>query len=186
MEIYLDTNILLSKIKKNDPQFESISRIFEQPDLKFVCGFITILEFESNIHSLWISGEINLDTRIRNMLTDLSQYQQIRTISEFLLNQFPLQIIPVTGIDQIEINNIELNVENTLTMAYNLVPSLRLKTLDIIQLASAFKIKLYQNRPITYFLTEDKMILDNVVQIRHTIGIIPISVHDLKIALQIK
>jgi hypothetical protein len=179
MYIYLDTNILISKIKIKDPEHPFIVSILQQEDLQFVTGFITLLEFESIIKALWNSNELNLDDSTRSIITPLSPYQQIKTITELLLKQISLQVIPVTTIDQILINQWDLSVENTLAIAYNLAPNFPLKTLDLIQLASAFKIKLYQSKPITYFLTDDQQILHYTDEIRRVIGIISISSRDL-------
>jgi hypothetical protein len=168
-----------------DPAHNNVVRILQQGDLKFFSGFITLLEFECNIFSLWKSGELTLDEKAKKLIEPLTQYQKIRTLTELLLTQFPLEILSVSTIEQIAINQWMLEVENTLTMAYNLSPNIPLKTLDIIQLTSALKMKLYHNRPITYFLTDDQRILEYTDEIRRSIGIIPTSSEGLINTLKI-
>jgi predicted nucleic acid-binding protein len=163
-----------------------VKRLFQQQDLRFVSGFITILEFECIINNLWKSNEIKLDATTTKLIENLSEYQKVKIMTEFFLKQLPIEILSVSTCEQILINQWTLNVENTLTLAYNLAPNFSLKTIDVIQLASALKIKLFQNRQISYFLTEDKRILNEIEEIRSKIGLIPVSAQELLTALKIQ
>jgi hypothetical protein len=128
---------------------------------------------------------LKIDKTTLGIIEPFSNYQKIKILTELFLKQFRLQIIPISAIEQIKINNQEYDIENTLSMAYKLAPNYPLKTLDIIQLTSAFKMKLLQNRVISYFLTDDHQILDHADEIRRTIGFVPISSQDLVSTLKL-
>jgi len=72
-------------------------------------------------------------------------------------------------------NDIEYQIENTFTLAYNISPFIPLRTLDIIQIASALKIKSLGNIDVQYFITNDLTILNNASKIFNLIKILPIS-----------
>lgn len=185
IEIYADTNILISYLKPKDIAHKHVKLLFQQKDIKFLSGFITVLEFECVLNILWRSKELIIDLATLKLIDSLSTYQKIRLIFEIFLKEIPIEILATSSSEQIIINEWTLNVDNIFTIAYNIAPNFSLKTLDVIQLATAFKLKVFQNRQISYFLTDDKQILNETEEIRRKIGIIPVSAKELLAALKI-
>lgn len=70
-------------------------------------------------------------------------------------------------------------------MALRLASTLRLRTLDLMQIASALKIKLYCNIELEYFCTNDQTILDRANEIHQKTKILPIHAQDLQRILKI-
>lgn len=82
--------------------------------------------------------------------------------------------------------NLDFTLDANFSLAFRFGSSLSLRTLDLIQIASAINIKLYNKIPIDYFLTNDQQILENGADVRNATKILPISSDDLVNILKIK
>ena len=185
MIIYLDTNVILSYFDIRDHFHLQNRTLLKQVDITFVTGFITIIEYESVISRLWRVNQIQFDEEILEMINNLPEHVQVRSITETCLNLLNLTILPVSGLEKIKLTNEEYLVENSFSIAYELGTHLSLRTLDTIQIASALKIKHYTNFNVEYFLTNDKNILNNAKDIRKTTQIIPLSSKELSSILKL-
>jgi predicted nucleic acid-binding protein len=186
MNVYLDTNIILGFFDSNDYQFDQINQLFTQNDLIFFTAPITILEFKSKIGQLWNNKLVHFDTEFENKLSELDENHRIDTITAFCFEQVNVEIISNTTIEQFVFNQKEYQLEDTLTLAIKIASHLHLRSLDLIQIISALKIKIYNKIEIQYFLTGDKKILDNANEIYKKTKILPIDCNDLLRILKIQ
>ena len=159
--------------------------IFRQQNLSFYIGFITILEFESIIGRMWINRQIRFEQDIEKRIISLSESDQIKALTEVCFNILPIKIIPFSALEKIIFNDIEYLVENTFALAYRVCPLVHLRTLDVIQIATALKIKYLSGFNVQYFLTNDHNILNNGQEIHNKLQIIPISCSELLSVLKV-
>ncbi|MBA7506719.1 hypothetical protein ES706_05414 [subsurface metagenome] len=185
MIIYLDTNIILSHFDKTDHFHLQNKNLLDQNDMTYVTGFITIVEFASVLARLLKDNQIQFSNELYKLIHKLPEHDQIKTITETCFGRLNLSILPASGLEKIIINKKEYLVENSFTLAYELGSYLNLRTLDVIQIASAMKVKHFTNFNVDYFLTNDKNILNNAQIIRKNIKIIPISSIELISILKI-
>ena len=185
MILYLDTNIILSYYNEKDPFHDPNKRLLGQQELTFVTGFITVIEFESVFGKLWQNNQIQLKLNIEQKVQNIPISDQVKYITETCFSRLPITVLPVSSLDAFKFNEIEYIIENTFSLAYRIGPQLQLRTLDILQIASAVKIKQFTNFNVEYFLTNDENILNNSGIIRTTTTIIPISPDDFLSLLKI-
>jgi len=179
MIIYPDSNILLAYWNPDDKWHDQCEKILKQPDFQFVISTYSIIEFESVIGRYWHEKLIDFDQIIKDHLRNLPESQQIRILTQLLLNKLPIQFVPVASLEKLTFNTQEYLVEGTLQLNFDLNAVLLLRTLDSLHIASAFKIKQYSKYDIDFFLTNDQNILKNKANLRRTVNIIPISSEEL-------
>ncbi len=179
MNLYIDTNVILAYFNNKDPMYKQSQNILNEKTLIFFTGFITVLEFESVIGRMWINHQIHFEPEIEKKISDLSEANQIKAITEICFNKLIITILPLSALEKRSFNNIEYLIENTITFALNICPSIHLRSLDIIHLASALKIKNLSKNDIEFFLTNDQTILNNAQEIRNKLHFIPISCIEL-------
>jgi hypothetical protein len=90
-----------------------------------------------------------------------------------------LNIIPESSLESFEFNLVKYIADNTFTLAYKICPEVQLKPLDVLQIASAMKIKQYSSIDLHYFVTNDKGIMSNIETIQLLSSNTPISSLDL-------
>jgi predicted nucleic acid-binding protein len=185
MIIYVDTNILIAAANNKDPFHSEAVKIFQQTDLEFITGIITILEFQTVIGSLWRSKSLQTNPTIAKHLKKLSEYHQIKAITEYFLSIYPIEVVAIPAIEKYKIKSQEYEINNTMALALKISPRIPLKTLDIIQIASALKIKMLSSKKIDFFLTNDMTITKNTNNIKQAVNFIPITSNELKNLLKI-
>lgn len=184
MNLYVDTNVIIAYFNSNDPMYQQSKKILQENNLNFFTSFITVLEFESVIGKMWINHQIQFEPDIEKKITNLSEANQIKAITEICFNKISITILPLSALEKIFFNNLEYLIENTITFALKICPSIHLRSLDIVHLGSALKIKNLSTNDIEFFLTNDQIILNNAQEIRNKLKFIPISCVELLIVLK--
>jgi len=177
--IYADTNIIISFFDVTDPLREKLHRIFSQPNMDFVTGAITVLEFEAIMARQWFAGQFQFDTQVETEIKALTAPTQVYALTELCFRKISVRIIPASGTETFWLNSVEYKMDGTITMSLKLCPHIRLRTLDMIQIASALKIKTYESIDIQYLLTQDQTILQRGNEINKYTQILPISCQEL-------
>lgn len=185
MNIYLDTNVIIAFFNSNDPMVKQAQKVFQQQNLTFYAGFITILEFEAVIGRMWTNHQIQFDQSIEDKVLNLTEPIQIKIITETCFNILPIKIVLYSALENLVFNNVKYSVENTFTLAYRICPLIHLRTLDLIQIATALKIKSLGGFNIDYFLTNDQNILNYGQEIYSKLDLLPISCTELLSILKI-
>ncbi len=90
-----------------------------------------------------------------------------------------IKVVSNTTIENFSFNQEDLQIEDTLTLAFKFSTFLSLRSLDLIQIACALKIKLISNIEIQYFLTNDERILNRAQKIYQKTRIMPIGSENL-------
>jgi DNA-binding XRE family transcriptional regulator len=177
--VYVDSNIVLSKYIQNDTFRNLNEQIFDQSDLVFVTGFISLVETQSILGRLWRNQAVKFDEALIQELSQFPVNLQIERITEYCFKQLPIQIYHSQSTENVSFQEKQFEVDGNLSLAFRLGRVFSLRTLDLFQIASAFNIKLYQRVSIQYFLTNDDLILQHSNVIRRTVGFTPISSQDL-------
>jgi len=175
MNVYIDTNIMISLIHDKEDFHLQVMQIFQQKNIHFITSPITILEFNATVLDLWENKILQLEKQTIHELSALSKIQQCQAITDFLSQNIPIDIISTSSIEQFRWKNHSVSIENNLSLAIKLSKQIRLKALDLIQLASALNIKLLTMDSVEYFLTNDKRILKNAQKIHQITRMIAIS-----------
>jgi predicted nucleic acid-binding protein len=175
MKIYLDTNVLLSAINENDENHIYAKKCLDLSHTEFYTAPITLLEFSTNLGILWRNGGIEISPEFKQTLKNVEMAQQIRILNDFFWQSFKLQLVSNSSIEKFHFQSNDYLLEDTLSLAYQLFSSLPLRTLDLIQIASALKIKLYSKVLFDYFLTDDQTILKWAGNVYQKTRIFPIG-----------
>ncbi|MEX2680053.1 MAG: type II toxin-antitoxin system VapC family toxin [Candidatus Sigynarchaeota archaeon] len=179
MDVYLDTNILVSFFHDKDLFHKPAAALIGQSAISFVTGLITLIEFEAVIGRLWASKQLSVEKKVEDLIKNLPLPYQIKAIVEFCFMKVPVRIIPEMALETFDFNGERYTVDNTFNLAFKICPEFRLKTLDTMHVASAVKIKNYRGINIQYLVTTDDSILNEANGIHAISNILPISSADL-------
>ena len=179
LDVYLDTNILISFFQASDPFNKSAVALLNQSSIKFFTGLITVLEFEAVIGRLWRSSQLSIEKELEGMITSLPVPYQIKLIAEFCFMKVPVTIIPEMALESFDFNGEKFLVDNTFNLAYKIGSEFSLKTLDTMHLASAMKIKNYTQVNLQYLVTNDAALLNEATEIHAHSNFLPISTDEI-------
>jgi hypothetical protein len=185
MNIYIDSNTILSQFLPKDKFRQLNQLLFRQPEINWISGFISVIEVKTVLGRNWRENKLKIEPAFEKILTKFSESIQIQRLTEYCLQTLPIQIISICMQENLVLNKIEYDTDVNFNLAYRMSAVLNLRTLDLIQIAAAMNIKLYHNISIDYFLTNDQLILDNTPKILQSTKIIPISSQDLVNLLKI-
>lgn len=185
MNVYLDTNILIADFDPKDRYHGEIAPLLQRAEVHYFLSPITLVEFECKVARMWSTKAIKLQKELLTAIENLTVSNQIKTIVEFLLSSIPIQIISLTTLEVLAFNKKNYIMEDTLVNAYKIGAELQLRAMDVLQLSSALKIRIYGGIDLQYFLTNDQNILEKTNQIYQKIHILPISSQELVKILKI-
>ena len=156
-----------------------MKNLVEFLDINYFTAPITLLEFQSKIGLLRENNNIEFYPEFEEELSQFSTQAQIKLITEYCFKQMKIKVVSNTTIENFSFNQEDLQIEDTLTLAFKFSTSLSLRSLDLIQIACALKIKLISNIEIQYFLTNDERILNRAQKIYQKTRIMPIGSENL-------
>ncbi len=133
MIVYLDTNILLSLYDPLDPTYSINKCLLHLPDIKFVTGIITLLEFQCVIGRIWREKKFELNEEMLKELKNLPEHHQIKAISRYCFKKFNVKIVSIQGIAKLNFNDDIYEIDKNFFTAYEISPKLTQKTLDSLQ-----------------------------------------------------
>ena len=186
MILYIDTNILLSQYDSSDTFNQINKKLLMQTDIIFVTGIITLLEFKSVIGRMWREKKVHVNEKMMNILKELSEFQQIEALIKYCFKTFNVKLIPTSGIAKLDFNNEIYEIDKNYFISLRLTPKIALRTLDILQIASAINIKFFSDYNVEFFITNDEKILKYSSDIRSLTQIIPISSEKLANLLKLE
>jgi predicted nucleic acid-binding protein len=156
--LYLDTNIIIAFLKKDDV-FNTIStKLMNAKILERVGSAITILELSSIISKQF--EEIEFDVKQIPDWDSLSLPAKKLLIISYFLDKLPIKFYFNSVDEGFPIGNLLYKVHIDFSKAIRISPFFPLKALDNLQIASALNLRDIKNIPIDYFITTDKSILD--------------------------
>jgi predicted nucleic acid-binding protein len=185
MIIYVDTNVLISSVLKQEKFHDEAKRLLEVPDLTFTTGIITLLEFATVMGQLHQSKQIDVIQDLQEKLSALDHPKQVKFLIEYSFARFPVKILPVTSVEKLTFREDEHSIDSNFSLAYRLAPRLPLRACDLLQIAAALKIRLYTKYAVQYFLTNDGKMLGQSALIRQIAGFITISTTEMLTLLKI-
>jgi predicted nucleic acid-binding protein len=162
--IYLDTNIIIAFLKKDD-LFNTISKkIMNAKSLERVGSAITILEVSSILSKQFEEIEFDVE-RIPNW-NSLSLPAKKILVTSYFIDKLPIKFY-FNSIDEgFSIGTLLYKIHIDFSKAIQISPLFSLKALDNLQIASALNLRAIKNVQIDYFITTDKDILDEAKVIR--------------------
>lgn len=160
MSIFLDTNILISFINTTDLFHTECKEILSKNHLNFIVGLLNLIEYRCVMNRMITEKNLKFDLALQKILNPLTAAQQIENLTEYIIAKIPLKIVTASTIENLQILEETYSTENGLILAYKLAKEIPVKTLDLMQICSALKIKFLSQVKIDLFLTNDKMMLD--------------------------
>lgn len=177
MRIYLDTNIIVSYFKPNDPHYTYSRKILDQADIHKVISFLTIIEFTSVIFRLQKGNRIELSISMKNIFSKTPQKYRAIILAKYIVRKFNLSVLGSK-----ELLNFRINEESALfplefLKALSLSYESGLKTLDNLHIA----IVALENKVsrIDYLVTGDRDILNKRNKILQITGCPVVSPSEL-------
>lgn len=152
---YLDTNILVSFIKPNDPNYNSSSIILAQPFVKNFISTLTLVEVKSVISRQLIELVGNLPSNIIKAIDGLSDEEKIEILYKYLLESITIEIHENVAIQEDTYSFYKGKIFSVYSLALQLANTTKLRVLDNLQLAHALLIHQQSLDKIDYFVTGD-------------------------------
>ena len=154
--IYLDTNIIISAFKPNDPLYKDANKLFRK-NHTYIISPVTLMELYSVLSR--IKPYIKLKEAFKNVNLD--------TIISYIITSLKLQLITKTHIMKLQTPNQKGKIPLEYYISIKLAEKLRLKTLDLLHIAYAYILR----EEIDYFTTGDKDIIQEREKIKQQTGI---------------
>ncbi|MBN2156484.1 MAG: PIN domain-containing protein [Candidatus Lokiarchaeota archaeon] len=185
MIVYLDTSVILSYFDESSTFFPTTQKLLKFPNLELITGFITVLEMESVINRSFSSLSFQFDKEADKIFDLLSKSEKISAITEYFLTHLEIRIESTASIEKYQMRGVKIDVYNTFQTALRINRDLGLRTLDAIQIASAVEIRILNKVNVEFFVTNDKIILQNKQNLFQKARIVPISSEDLARVLDV-
>lgn len=162
--IYLDTAIIISYIKKDDIFYPLSKKIMDSNIINRIGSTITVIEISSVISRQFNNLEFS-ETKISNW-NELNLVEKKSLIISYFLNILPIKFYYCSGSEKFKIQEKWIEFHLSFSKVYRIAPFFSLKTLDNLQIASALNIKEIRNVDIDYFVTTDETILNQAKKIQ--------------------
>ena len=179
MKLYLDTSAVLSYYDKASVFHENSVKLFNCGELELFSGFITLLEMESVIGRNINKFKMDWNKESTILFKSLAEKEKVGVLVDYCVKRLDLHIITSKRTGKHKTNGEELEANNTFILALRLNREMNLRTLDAIQVASAVETRIYKDINLEYFVTNDKMILDNNQKLYQKSRILAISTDEL-------
>ncbi|MFX0133526.1 MAG: PIN domain-containing protein [Candidatus Hodarchaeota archaeon] len=162
--IYLDTNIIISYLKKDDIFNEFSKKIMKHRNFERISSAITVLEIASVISRQF--NDIEMDkSKIKNW-DELSIREKKSLIISYFIFKIPIKFYFNSNIEKYYIRNQNLDINVDFSKAIRIAPFFNLRALDNLQFAAALNIRDIKNIRLDYFVTTDDIILNNSKEIQ--------------------
>ncbi len=179
MNLYLDTNILISFVFEAEQYHNQIVDILKRKTSQCYTGIISWFEFKCIIGEFWRENKISTDEETKKKINALPVAQQSKILADMCWAQIPVELIAIPGQENLEIVNKSYLVPNNLNLAIRIAHLLPLRAPDLLQIAAAINFKVIQRIPIEYLLTNDVRMLKYAQAIYQVSKIMPIASADL-------
>lgn len=185
MIVYLDTSVILSYFDESSKFFPTTQKLLKFPGLELITAFITVLEMESVLHRSFSSLSFQFDKETDKIFDMLAKSEKISAIIEYFLEYLGITLESTASVEKYRICGNTIDVYNTFQTALRMNRNLGLRTLDAIQIASAVEIRILNKINVEFFVTNDKIILQNKQKLYQKARIVPISSEDLARVLDV-
>jgi len=162
--VYLDTNIIISFLKKEDIFNEVSRKIMNSIILERVGSVITILEITSIISKQFEQIEFDI-TKTPHWDTLTLPAKKV-LVTSYFLTITPIKFYFNLGNENYSVKDQIHKIHVDFTKSIQLSSFFLLKTINNLQIASALNLRDIQNIPIDYFVTTDNDILDQAKAIQ--------------------
>lgn len=161
---YLDTNILLTLLRHQDPNYKLVSNISQQKHIHFVTGAITVVEFysvlsreEDLLHDSF--KQLLKEEKVEKLLT-LPLDKQIHLLFDYLSKIFSLSILDEIFMSFQTKDRSRYRTSPIYKLAMKQSSTVKLRTLDNLHLATARFYDEFTDIAIHYLITIDQNFLN--------------------------
>ncbi|MHA1300711.1 MAG: PIN domain-containing protein [Candidatus Helarchaeota archaeon] len=162
--LYLDTNIIISYLKKDDIFYNFSNKIMKEGNFERFGSAITLLEIASVISRQINNIEFDKE-KIKNW-KELNISEKRLFLFSYFITKIPIKFYFNSNIETYYIKNQNLNININFSKALRISPFFSLRALDNLQISAALNIRDLTNIRLDYFVTTDKLILDNAKKIQ--------------------
>ncbi|NVM05180.1 MAG: hypothetical protein HWN67_22870 [Candidatus Helarchaeota archaeon] len=162
--LYLDTNVIISYLRKNDIFNDLSNKIMNYNNFERIGSTLTILEISSVISKQFDNIEIN-EAKIKNW-DNLSIVEKKLLVIYYFTTKIPVKFYFTSNNEKFYIKDQDLSINVDFSKAIRIAPFFNLRTIDNLQLSSALNIRDIKNIHLDYFVTTDEVILDNAKEIQ--------------------
>ena len=162
--VYLDTNIIIASLKKDDIFYIISRKIMNTKILERVGSAITILEVSSILSKQF--DEIEFDIQKIPNWDSLSLPAKKSLVTSYFINTLPIKFYFNSIDENFTIGNLLYKIHIDFSKALRISSFFSLNSLDNLQIASALNLRDIKNIKIDYFTTTDKNILDHAKAIQ--------------------
>lgn len=153
--VYLDTNIILCHLRKEEDYFEDAQIIRKQKHLKFVTGTITLVEISSVLSRLMENMIETAESSLKEKIISVSNTKQIQLLVDYLINYTSVEIIEEPEIELFNLFQKRVKINLLYKLAISHSSKVKMKTLDNIHFATARYYESFLQNKISYLVTAD-------------------------------
>ena len=175
MKAYIDTSVIVSAYKPDEPSHRASMRIAKLDTLTKVGSYVLITELFAVTSRLYKTSQIKISASVEEALSKLLMEERIYALVNAIILDWNLQC-PSLGFEvkQMMLKDFALSMPEAMLEACTIAPLVNLKTLDIMHIACA-KIINEAAQDLKYFVTPDQDILNNRNEIERLTGFQPIT-----------
>ncbi|OLS19231.1 MAG: hypothetical protein HeimC3_46620 [Candidatus Heimdallarchaeota archaeon LC_3] len=159
--VYLDTSLILSPFRIQDPNYSLMKIIKKQNHLQFVTSTLSIIE----IFNILLREKETFKLALNKLLTNndlielsfLSKNLQIRLAIEFLLDYYNIHILSDDKPEFEKFRSIQIKIHPIFKLLISFTISSRLRTLDLLHYCHAKYFTEYKDFSINYVVTADHL-----------------------------
>lgn len=156
--VYLDTSIILSLIKHDEPIYPLVKIITNQKHLEFVTSTIGLLELFTILarqYDLILDEIENLNLDFKGKFSKLTKSEVIQLIIEFLFMKINLKLLSDLIPEPLSIFDPPPSIDPIKKLGINISHQVNLKTLDNYHLSTVWYHDNFTNKKIAYLVTGD-------------------------------
>ncbi len=157
---YIDTNVIISKIKPQDPFHSEAKRLFTQPYVRNISSSLFLVELKSVLSKQAPILVKNLPPKAKELSVGLNHSEKVELFFSFILETSNIEVLENPITEQLSIGSSSLKLTASYSIALRMASKTQLRALDNLHLAHLLLLERDANIHFDYLVTGDKMILN--------------------------
>ncbi|HKZ40332.1 MAG TPA: hypothetical protein VJ044_05180 [Candidatus Hodarchaeales archaeon] len=176
---YIDTNVVVSFVKPNDPYYLSARRILTERIVQNISSTLFLIELKSVISREFTAFFGNLSLEFREMTGRLDEIEKIELFYQHILQSIIIDIMDDVSVEIHDSSYYSGQIPASYAKILRVSGKTRLKTLDNLHIAHLILLKENLGVPIDYLITGDQGILARKSDVNRIASVTTISPTEL-------
>lgn len=177
---YIDTNVIISKIKPHDPFHSETQRLFTQPYVRNISSSLFLVELKSVLSKQAPILEENLPLKAKELSVGLTHSEKVELFFNFILETSIIEVIENPITEQVTIGSSLVKLPTSYSIALRMAGKTQLRTLDNLHFAHLLLLERDTTIHFDYLVTGDKMILNQRKKLNKLLEITVVTPKELE------